>query len=288
MESVRLFFAQRGYLEVETPIRVPSVVPEAHIDAFLSENWYLQPSPEICMKVLLSQGYERIFQLAKCFRKNERGKRHLPEFTLLEWYAQGQHYIDFMDECEALIRYVVHQIQSNDPLIYQDNSINILKPWERLTVEAAFDCYASMSLVQALEANAVDEMIAMEIEPNLGFDVPVFLYDYPISQGSNAKAKADNPSVVERFELYIAGIELCNTFTELTDPEQQHIRFNHECQRRIDANKVIYPLPKHFLSALGSIPKAAGAALGIDRLIMLIANTNCIDDVVAFTPEQLC
>ena len=140
---------------------------------------------------------------------------------------------------------------------------------------------------EALAQNRFDEIMAIEIEPCLGYDRPVFLYDYPASCGALARLKPDNPSVAERFELYIAGLELCNAFTELTDPVEQRKRFEEERRLRRLAGKIEYPMPESFLSALNDMPATSGNALGMDRLILLLTDANSIDDVVAFIPEEL-
>ena len=117
MAAVRTFFARAGFLEIETPLRIPAPAPEAHIDAQASGEWFLHTSPELCMKRLLASGYERIFQVCRCFRKAERGARHLPEMTLLEWYAVGWSYLDLMEQCEALIGFLAEQTEQGDYLI---------------------------------------------------------------------------------------------------------------------------------------------------------------------------
>ena len=115
IQAVRRFFDQEGFLEVDTPIRIPAPVPEAHIDPVTSEGWYLQASPEICMKRLVAQGNQRIYQICKCFRKNERSSYHLPELTMLEWYAANQSYLDLMNCCEKLIRFLADALGPETP-----------------------------------------------------------------------------------------------------------------------------------------------------------------------------
>ena len=144
-----------------------------------------------------------------------------------------------------------------------------------------------MSMNQAVSQNRFDEVIALEIEPRLGIHKPVFLFDYPARHGALAKLKSQDPMLAERFELYIGGIELCNGFSELTDAAEQRDRFEKEQHLRRTLKKPVYPMPDKFLAALTDMPEAAGNALGIDRLVMLFADTDKIDDVVAFTPEEL-
>ena len=287
IQAVRSFFIERQYLEVDTPIRIPAPAPEAHIDAVASDNWYLQTSPELGMKQLLAAGYSRIFQICKCFRHQERGCKHLPELTMLEWYTAGGNYADLMDDCQELIGLVAHQTTGKTNLSYQGQSIDLRPPWPRLSVDEAFQLYAGVAPEEALARNCFEEVVVNEIEPNLGTTAPIFLYDYPSALGALARLKPENPLVAERFELYIAGIELCNGFSELTDPVEQRKRFESEQKIRQSLNKPVYPMPQNFLAALNDMPPAGGNALGIDRLVMLFADTADIDDVVAFTPEDL-
>lgn len=287
MAAVRNYFTGKGYLEVETPIRIPAPAPEVYIDAEISADWFLQTSPELCMKRLLATGFDRIFQICRCFRKDERGKRHLPEFSLLEWYGIGSDYFDLMDQCEGLIRYVAIALGVEKTLLYQGETVDLTGPWARISVSEAFDRYGSMSLEAALATDRFDEVMGSEIEPKLGRGKPVFLHDYPASRGALARLKATDPSVAERFELYICGLELCNGFSELTEADEQRTRFESEREARRRSGKTVYPMPERFLQALSDMPAAGGNALGLDRLVMLFADAATIDDVVAFTPEAL-
>jgi len=287
IQAVRRFFIDRDYLEVEIPYRIPAPAPEAHIDAIASESWFLQTSPELFMKRLLAAGYPRIFQICRCFRENERGSRHLPEFTMLEWYCAGSDYGLQMDLCEDLIRFAAHDTGTGDHFVYQGEKIDLKKPWNRMTVAVAFEKFASIPMDNALVQDRFDEVMAGEIEPHLGRKKPLFLFDYPASRGALARLKPGNRSLAERFELYIAGLELCNTFTELTDHDEQRRRFEKETAERCEAGKRVYPMPEKFLASLKLMPDASGSALGIDRLVMLFADSTKIDDVVAFTPEEL-
>lgn len=287
IRAVRSFFTGRGYLEVETPNRIPAPAPEAHIDAMESGKMFLHTSPELCMKRLLAAGYEKIFQICKCWRRHERGKSHLPELTMLEWYTAGEDYHHMMDQCEALVQFISQKIVLGPLLFFQGNRIDLTPPWEKLTVEEAFNTYGSISLKQALAQDRFDEILGCEIEPRLGTEKPVILYEYPASGSALARLKPDDPSVAERFELYIGGLELCNAFTELTDPAEQIRRFEKEIENRKTAGKQVYPMPGLFLKALERMPQATGNALGLDRLAMLFADTDRIDDVVTFTPEEL-
>ena len=139
----------------------------------------------------------------------------------------------------------------------------------------------------ALQNDRFDVIMVEEIEPNLGKSQPVFLYDYPASRGALARLKPTDSRYAERFELYIGGLEICNAFSELTDPVEQRARFEREQDHRRQTGKPGYPIPEKFLAALENMPAAAGNALGIDRLVMLFTDAKKIDHVVAFTPEEL-
>ena len=287
VRAVRRFFEAEGYLEVETPCRIPAPAPELHIDAPPAGDWFLQASPELCMKRLLAAGCRRIFQICRCFRAGERGRRHLPEMTLLEWYAAGRDYRDLMDDCQRLILAVANELGRGQRLVYQGGEVALDPCWERLTVAEAFARYAPISADQALAQGRFDEIMGLEIEPHLGCGRPVFLTDYPASCAALARLRPDDPTVAERFELYIAGIELCNGFSELADPDEQRRRFAAEAEARRRAGKSVYPPAEPFLDDLAHMPPAAGNALGLDRLVMLFADAGAIDEVVAFTPEML-
>jgi len=285
--ALRRFFLDRDYLEVETPARIPAPAPETHIEPVPSGDWFLQPSPELCMKRLLAAGYPRIFQICRCFRQGERGDRHLPEFTMLEWYRRDIDSRELMDECEILVPFVARALGIGETLSYRGKSIRLAPPWRRLSVRDAFAAHASRSLEEALREDRFEETLAFEVEPFLGREAPLFLHSYPITFGSLARAERDDPAVADRFELYIAGMELANGFSELTDPVEQRHRF---ALARLEMEKrggIVSPLPERFLQALERMPEAAGIALGVDRLAMLLCDAASVDEVVAFPPEIL-
>ncbi len=287
VQAIRAFFIENGYLEVETPLRIPVPIPEAHIDGFTSEGWHLQSSPEICMKRLAAMGFDKIFQICKCFRKEERSPRHLTEMTLLEWYTAKNSYRELMDQTRELIGYVAKTLGRQNSLTYGSKTISLDTAWQFITVSRAFEVYGGISMEKAIETDRFDEIMAFDIEPRLGEGSPAFLFDYPAAMGALARLKPGTPAIAERFELYIAGMELANGFSELTDPVEQEQRFKKEISLRKAAGKPLTPIPYKFLSAIEHMPDTAGIALGIDRLVMLFANADSIDKVVAFTPETL-
>jgi len=286
--SIRNFFTDRSYTEVDTPLRLPVLIPEAYNEPVESGAEFLQTSPEICMKRLLAEaGCQKIFQISKCFRKNERGDRHLPEFTMLEWYRIHSDYRNLMGECEDLIRYLVRADSNRELLTFNGKKINLTKPWIRLSVKEAFSKYAPITLNRALENGSFDDILCKHIEPELGLEAPVFLYDYPIALGALAKPKKDNPEVAERFELYIAGLELANGFSELIDEPEQRQRFETELLLIKKPGRASTELPEKFLLSLSQMVDTAGIALGVDRLAMVLWNKPTIDEVVSFSPEDL-
>ncbi len=283
---IRRFFHDHQYLEVETPVRSPAVIPEAHIDLILSETHFLMASPELYMKRLLARGYPKIFQICKCFRKNERGRFHLPEMTLLEWYGAGDTYLDLMDQCQSMVQYIAQELGMAGRLCYQGETLDLARPFQRLSVHRAFETHAGISCDQALADGRFDDIMGFEIEPGLGRNQPVFLMDYPKSLASLAALHPDNPGLAQRCEFYMAGIELANGFTELTDADVQRDRFKEQNRIRQGVGMPPLPMPDRFLSELKEMPSCAGIALGVDRLVMLFADAPSIDEVVAFTPES--
>jgi len=287
LQGIRQFFIGKGYLEVETPHRIPTPAPESHIDAVPSEKWFLHTSPELCMKRMMAAGYGKIFQICRCWREKERGSRHLPEFTLLEWYRAGADYQSLMDECEDLIGFAAQAVDAWPTMNFRGCEIDLSSPWERISVNEAFQQYTRISMTEALKKDLFDEAMVQEIEPKLGIRKPTFLYDYPAERGALARLKKAEPGLAERFEFYMGGLELANGFSELVDSEEQRKRFQVENQNRQSLGKSIYAMPDKFLAELDDMPVSAGIALGVDRLVMVFLDAETIDEVVAFTPEEL-
>jgi len=287
LQGIRQFFIEESYLEVETPQRIPTPAPESHIDAIPSDTWFLHTSPELCMKRMMAAGFDNIFQICRCWRERERGSLHLPEFTLLEWYRTGADYHSLMEECEELMRFVATFISLEQKTYFRGQEIDLSGSWERISVKEAFRCYSKTSMAEAMEENLFDEIMVQEIEPNLGVGKPTFIYDYPAQRGALARLKKEDPSVAERFELYMGGLELANGFSELVDSEEQRRRFHMENENRQSFGKRIYSIPDKFLAELDNMPPSAGIALGVDRLVMVFLDVETIDEVVAFTPEEL-
>lgn len=239
------------------------------------------------MKRLQAAGWARIFQIGKCFRDGERGDLHLPEFTLLEWYRAGTDYRGLMTECERLLRQVSRCIIGGERIRTQGRDIELSGRWHRISVRECFSRYAAVDLETAIRKGCFEEVMVRDVEPNLGERKPTILYDYPAALASLARLNPEAPKFAERFEIYIAGVEIANGFSELTDPIEQRRRFEKERQARERFGKPTYPMPEKFLKSLADMPESAGIALGVDRLAMIFADRSKIDDVVCFTPEEL-
>jgi len=287
VQGIRGFFVERDYLEVETPHRIPAPAPESYIDAFASGDWFLHTSPELCMKRMLAAGYEKIFQICRCWRAGERGDRHMPEFTLLEWYRAGSDYKAFMQECEALIQNLARIMGQGPKVVFGGREIDLSSPWERISVEDAFRSYSEIPMKEALDRDLFDEIMVEKIEPKMGMKKPTFIYDYPAQRAALAHLKPEDRTRAERFELYLGGLELANAFSELIDPEEQRRRFDLENSVRRSLGTPPYPMPEKFLAEMEGMKPSAGIALGVDRLVMLFLDAETISDVVAFTPEEL-
>ena len=288
IQSIRDFFTSRGFLEVETPLRIPANAPEEYIDPFCSGDWYLQTSPEICMKRLLCRGHDKIFQICHCWRSGERGTRHIPEFTMLEWYRSNSDYNDLMEDCEDLLGWLSTACNTETLSLSSNSQIkNLDRKAVRITVQEAFSSYSTVGLEDAVRSGSFDEIMVADIEPSLPKDAPVFLLDYPSEMAALARLKPNNLKFAERFELYIGGVELANGFSELNDPVEQRERFVDANLKRAKAGHATLPLPEAFLDELVVMQPSAGIALGIDRLVMLLSGVEKIDDVIAFTPEEL-
>ncbi len=299
LRFIRTFFFDNGFLEVDTPLRHPVIIPENTIVPVGSDGHFLQTSPELCMKRLLAAGCDKIFQICPCFRKGEIGNLHLEEFTLLEWYRTDADYVDLMGDCESLLRSIL--LQAKELYTSTGNGcdgsrftgLGIDDGWNRLSVEEAFERYSPVPLVEALATDRFDEVLVEFVEPQLGFGVPTILYNYPAKLASLAKLNEDNPLVAERFELYINGVDVANGFSELTDEVVQEQRFQDEINRINGINRTnkkspgLVKMPHRFLTDLKKVDKAAGIALGVDRLFMLLLDLENVSDGVSFGPADL-
>ena len=245
------------------------------------------------MKRMLAAGCDRIFQLCNCFRKGERGRLHLEEFTMLEWYRTDAGYEALMADCEALLGFLLADLDGMVPCAFDgevlrvdDRVISLQPPWDRLSVHEAFARYSPVPIEQAMADDVFDAILVEYVEPNLGKDRPLFLYGYPVELGSLARSKEGNPRLAERFELYINGIELANGFSELTDSQEQRQRFEQELSMMEEGRRQRALMPERFLEDLAGLDRAAGIALGVDRLLMLLMGKKSVGEVVSFAPAD--
>lgn len=289
--AIRAYFQKEHFIEVDTPVRQPVLIPESHILPIPSGSWFLQTSPELCMKRLLARGCANIMQICQCFRGDEHGRRHLEEFTMLEWYRVDCDYHDIMHDCQNMLRSVLEDLRRTvagaeiiDGSCLGETPVD--DAWEKLTVADAFARYSPISLADALLADNFDQILVDYIEPNLGVVRPTFLYDYPAPCASLARLKESDKSVAERFELYIGGVELANGFSELTDAREQRARLAEELSR-IEPARGPSVMPELFLEDLAELDTAAGIAFGVDRLLMLLMSADSIQEVVSFGPGDL-
>ncbi len=290
LDATRRWFRDAGFLEVDTPLLVPSPGTEVHLDAVPAtltprpgaapEPRWLITSPELHMKRLLAAGAPPIFQLARVFRDGERGANHRPEFTMLEWYRPWAGYERLMEDCESWICSLAGGARR---LTWQGRAVDLTRPWPRLRFYDLMRDRADLVAPEGLDADRLMVAFVERVEPTLGRDHPEIVMEWPISMASLARPAPHDPRVAERFELFIAGLELGNAFGELTDAAEQRRRCEAENAARRSLGKPPYPIDEDFLAALASgMPPSAGVAVGIDRVVMLLADQPTIDDVLPF------
>jgi lysyl-tRNA synthetase class 2 len=292
--ATRAFFTARGYTEVETPYAVAAPGEEVHLTPYRLEpsGLYLHSSPEFAMKKLLAGGAGRIFQLARVWRHEPASPTHAAEFTMLEWYAPGATMDDLIAEVREFLAVVLPPV-----FTYGGHEIT-LGAAGRLTVAEAFARFAGADVLATAEDAAAlaaaagatrrgDEswedlffrLLLERVEPHIGRRAPCFLTHWPAAQAALARRDPADGRVAERFELYIAGIELANAFVELTDAAEQRARFAADRARRAALGGPAWPLDEDFLAAVARLPPCAGIALGFDRLVMLATGAARLTDV---------
>jgi lysyl-tRNA synthetase class 2 len=308
--ALRRFFAARDFLEVETPLLVPSPGLEIHLDAVTAGGGYLITSPEYQMKRLLAAGMERIYQVCKCFRAGEHGPHHAAEFTMVEWYRGFAELDAIAADTEQLVAEVVTAVAGSPVARVGGREISVAPPWPRLTVRDAMQRWAGIAvagdepaeaLVAAVRAAGIevadgtawdDAFFAgflARVEPALAaLDRPVLLEDWPAPLAALARRRPGDPRTALRFEAYVGGIELANAFGELTDPVEQRARFAGDQATRRARGKPVYPIDERLLAALAEgLPPSAGIALGVDRLIMLATGAATIGEIQSFAAGEL-
>lgn len=316
ISKIRDFFDSQGFLEVQTPLLAPCLIPESYLEVFETElknklgkktKAYLTTSPEMWHKKLLAASSGNIYEITKSFRNTDiEGHFHNPEFTLLEWYRTNSGYKETMEDCQQLIRF----LNNNKPLLsYQGKQLNISKPFLQISVAEAFEKYAGLKqkdlfsldkIRSAAKENGLtlkrddswediyNLLFLQAVEANLGMEQPTIIYDFPRQFAPLAKPNPQNPKFKKRFEVYLFGIELADAYDELTDPKQQEKEFIKEKNLRKKLNKTPYPADKEFLEALKiGLPDCSGVALGIDRLTMIFTDQTDINSVILFAGEEI-
>jgi lysyl-tRNA synthetase class 2 len=316
--ALRAWFDEQGFTEVETAILQVSPGNETHLHAPRTElvradggrmSRYLRTSPEFAAKKLLAAGERKIFEFARVFRDRERGDLHLPEFTMLEWYRAEADYDSVMADCIVVIAHAARATGIRQFSFRGRRADPFAEP-ELLTVAAAFDRFASIDLLATVRGGEGDraaladaarhkvrismddtwsdifsKILVEHVEPNLGQGRLTVLFEYPVPEAALARAKASDPRVAERFEVYACGVELANGFGELTDAAEQRRRFTLAMDEKARRYGERYPLDEDFLAAVAKMPQASGVALGFDRLVMLASGARRIDQVV-WTPPS--
>ncbi len=319
IHAVRDFFQSEAFHEVETPILLPHPPAESYLDVFETilldrhrnpTKAYLATSPETSLKKLLVAGIGNCWSLTKSFRNMETySGLHNPEFTILEWYRVGAEYTDIMDDCQRLVGSISHAMGNNGPTItYQGSRIDLTPPWERITVAEAFERWAGIRFDDFLDeekarsiaknkgyrvtdANTWEELYNQiylnEIEPHLGEGKPTIICEFPASVAALSQLKPEDPRFAQRFELYIAGLELADCYRELTDWEEQKRRFDTELEHIRRKGNTVYDYDMDFIEALKTgLPECSGIAVGLDRLIMLFADVATIDETLFFPASE--
>lgn len=319
-ESIGTFLKTNGYLELDLPVLSPTLVPESYLEVFKTdfiyqdktESLFLTPSPELFLKRALAYGVGDCYYLGKAFRNSDPPSRmHSYEFTMLEFYKVHASYMDIADTVLLMLQHIARTLSTNEDLKgekklainYQGTKISLEK-WEKLTVAQAFANYADISEEELFShakfsqkakqkgykvegftyEDLFSQIYTQEIEPHLGMNgLPTLLYDYPKEFAALAKLNS-NGRTAQRFEFYIAGLELGDCYTELTDWKEQDSRFENESEMRRKSGRITHPIDKGFIEALqyGLVP-CAGIAIGVERLAMLFANVSSIEETKLIT-----
>lgn len=318
LQGLRGWFLERDFLEVETPALQVSPGMEPHLHAFSTEwlnpeggtrhTYHLHTSPEFAMKKLLTAGLPRIFQMARVFRNRERSTTHHPEFTMLEWYRAREPWTQIMDDCESLLQTCARAAGKGEVFTRGSVSCDPFASWERISVQDLFIRHTEIDLLATIDrpgaptatrlrgeaekigircqdSDSWDDIFFRvwleRIEHHLGVGAPTIVKDYPISMAALSRPQAENPALAERFEVYVCGLELANAFGELTDARVQRARFEADMKVKERLYGYRYPLDEEFLAALeAGYPESSGIALGVDRLVMLAAGADSIEDVL--------
>ncbi|MBW7863138.1 MAG: lysine--tRNA ligase [Candidatus Hydrogenedentes bacterium] len=304
---MREWLNARGYLEVETPMLHP-IPGGATARPFITHHntydcdLYLRVAPELYLKRLIVGGFDKVFEINRCFRNEGVDTRHNPEFTTMELYEAYQDYLGLMDETEEMLCHVIGAVVGGETFEYQGRQISIARPWKRVALHEAIRQYAGIDLEATRdrgEAARLARSAGVEVDPTMGYGKivdavmsekvqpnlvqPTFLYDYPIEISPLAKKKRGNPALTERFQPFIACLEVGNAFSELNDPIDQRERFEAQAALRDAGDDEAQFLDEDFITALEvGMPPTAGLGIGMDRLAMLVTNSASIREVIFF------
>ncbi len=321
IDGIRQHFKAKKFHEVETPLMVAYPGTEPFLEVFdtelqiadgRSKRAFFITSPEFSLKKLLAAGVGNLFQICRVFRNGEGiSSKHNAEFTMIEWYRVEADYQSIMRDCEELLVDLLVKVkglkrdQDELILVYQGREFDLTPPWPRLSVTQAFQQYAGVSTGELLDTKKLleigkkkgykvnfdttweqiyNQIFLNEIETKLAQSYrPTIIYDYPVSQAALSRRKKTDSRFAERFEFYLAGLELGNAFSELIDPEEQAARIKADLAMRKKLDKKEYGMDTDFIAALKSgMPESAGIAVGIDRLVMLLADVPSINETMFF------
>ncbi|MBI4427247.1 MAG: EF-P lysine aminoacylase GenX [Candidatus Magasanikbacteria bacterium] len=307
LKLIREWFWSQGFTEVETPniVKVPGQEPylspmpvKLHNEQGEEFFGYLHTSPEYTMKKMLAAGFDKIFSLGKCYRDYESfGGTHNPEFTMLEWYRVESDYKKIMEDVEELIGFIIQKLMEHRTLNMEHRTkdlcsmlnaqcsirVSMSDLWEKFVEVDLDECLTSEAMLRLCREKKYDakdsesyedlfyRIFLNEIEPKLKEVGGIIIYDYPAKLAALSRLSASDPRYAERFEVYVNGIELANAFSELTDTDEQLKRLKEEQELRRKLGKEVYNIDEEFLLAVGQMPKSAGIALGVDRLVQIIA-----------------
>lgn len=301
IDTIRAYFKNQNFHEVFTPVMVPVPSIEPNLEVFETElrtskgkkrRGFLIMSPEFSIKKLLAAGMGSCFEITRCFRNDEEVSRlHSPEFTMLEWYRVNANYRDVMNDFENLFCQILKDINPDVDLSkwkYQGEEYDLSLPWPRISVKDAFQKFADKDVTKTSDEDFYTTFFN-DIEPKIAAShKPFFIYDYPISQASLSRPSKEDPRFAERFEVFLAGTELGNCFSELTDAAEQKRRFEEDLATRKQMGKTDYPIDEDLIEALKSgLPEVSGIAVGVDRLIMLAADAASVSDTIFFPGDEL-
>ena len=282
VRELRRILEDHGYIEVETPMLTPLATGavarpfKTHHNA-LDIDLYARIAPELYLKRLLVGGFEKVYELNRNFRNEGVSTRHNPEFTMLEFYWAYADVNAMMDFCEEMLRAVVFKVLGHTHVPFGDHTLDFGQPFRRVGMKA--------SLAEVVSGEIADEQVAPLFEQHVeaGLIQPTFITEFPKPISPLSKASPSNPAVAERFELYIATMEVANGFSELNDPAEQYERFRDQVRQRERGDEEAMVMDEDYLRALSyGMPPAAGIGIGIDRLVMLLANKPSIRDVILF------